>query len=227
MKIKKKKASLEEDGSSSLYSGGAPSWAITDPKKFGTLAKQARVEQRRIPELWIRDGEGRLVRYLDEDPVVSFQAYRMQLNGRWQRFVRPIDGKPDLFASRLGLRPSRMFVYRIIDIDGYTDKKGKKFTNLPRFHVVGVRQFEQNRLLVEEHETTLNAQNIKIKRSGSGQNTTYLLIPKQPSPLTLEMKKAAANFPKWQEFFQPPTTSQQKSMLASIGGGEDDEDKPF
>lgn len=214
---KKKKASLYDDES-------IASWADTDRSRYRALAKAAKIAGRRAPEFWVKDGDSRLIRFLDEDAVVSFQCYRFQLNGKWVRFTKPVDGKPDLFASRLGLRAGRVFVYRIIDIEGYVNKRGKKITNQPKFLVASNRMYEQTRMLAKESEVELNEQNIKVSRSGGGQDTTYMFVLKPKSKLTPEMKKAAANFPKWKDYFRPPTTSEQKTIVASYAPGSEDDD---
>lgn len=215
--ITKKKANLYDNE-------GIASWADTDRTRFKLLAKQAKVMGRRAPEFWVNDGESRLIRFLDDDAVVSFLAYRMKLRGKWTRYTKPTDGKPDLFASKLGLKPGRVFVFRMIDIEGYEDKKGKRYTNQGRFLVASNKMYEQLKMLARESEISLNDQNIKMSRSGSGQTTTYMFVPKPPSSLTPEMKKAAANFPKWKDYFQPPTTSEQKSIVSIVGSSTDDED---
>jgi hypothetical protein len=223
MKVEKLKKKKRVD----LYSEeGIASWADTDRSRYRALAKAAKIAGIRAPEFWVRDGESRLIRFLDEDAVVSFLCYKMKLNGRWVRYTKPVDGKPDLFASKLGLRPGRVFVYRIIDIQGYVNKRGKKITNQGKFLVASNKMYEQTRLVARESELDLNEQNIKMSRSGSGPDTTHVFILKPVSPLTPEMKKAAASFPKWKDYFKPPTTSEQKSIIASYApGGDDDDDE--
>ena len=215
----------EEESSSPYKDSGVAKWAETDSSRFQRLSKQAKAMGQRAPEFWVKDGESRLVRFVDSDAVVSFECYRFKYNGRWSRFTRPRPGKPDLFASKLGLRPQRVFVFRLIDIDGYTDRRGKKMTNLPRFFVVSNRLYDQLQMLASEVGEDLNEFNIKVSRTGQGRDTTYLFIPKQGSPMTSQMKKAISAFPKWQDVYKPLTTDQQRSLVGNVVGSEDDDDE--
>lgn len=225
LKKKKKKSSLynsvsDNEPSSSSSSGGGD-WAVTDPRKFRELAQQAQTENRRAPEVWVRDGSSVLLRFLDEGPLACISVYKFRVNGRWAKFTKPADGDPDLFATSLGLRPSKIFIYRAIDISGYTNKQGKKLRNIPRFYVATVRQYEQLQQLSKEVELPLNKFDIKISRSGSGTNTTYLFIPKPPTVMAVEQKKAAAAFPDFHAYYAPIPLSQQKSIVASVGASTD------
>jgi hypothetical protein len=230
---KKKRFDLgvdDEDSRSSPYKEpGVAKWAETDSSRFKKLSKQAKVLGQRAPEFWVRDGESRLTRFVDDDAIVSFEAYRFKHNGRWSRFTRPRPGKPDLFASKLGLKPSRCFVFRLIDIDGYKDRQGKQHTNLARFFVVSNRLYDQIQLVVQETGEDLNEFNIKISRTGQGRDTSYMLFAKQASPLTPQMKKVIANFPKWEDVYKPMTTDQQQAIIMNVSGNgdEDSENNPY
>lgn len=192
-------------------------WAVTDDSKFSRLSKEAKIESRRAPELWIPDGQERLVRYIDDKPAASFKVYNIQHNGKWRSFVAPAEGKPDLFASVLGLKASRVFLWRVIDINGYKDKQGKEHKNQPRFHVTKTKLFDQLQAIIKESETPLNEFNIKITRTGTQTNTTYSFFPKAPSAMTPEMLKVAANFPKFTDYYRPPSLSQQEAFVIARG----------
>jgi hypothetical protein len=239
MKLKKKRVENEE-GESSLgklinrdegasNDSEGPSWAETDATKFKRLSKEAKTAGRRAPEIWIGENQSKTIRLVDEKPIAAFKVYKKRINGKWQTFVAPAPGKPDLFASALGLKASQIFLWRAIDIDGYKNKEGKVFTNQPRFYPTSTRTFDQLQMLSEENSDAgkINEYNIKISRTGTGTNTTYMFMPKPPSPLTPEMKKAAAAFPKWAEYYRPYSTAQQESLVLSLGGsvGNDDNEE--
>lgn len=224
MKLKSK--SRSESGSGNDVP--VASWADTNPSNFASLAKQAKQSGQRAPEFWVSNGESRLVRFLDHDATVSFKVYRLKVNGRWQKYVQPKPGKQNYFESALGLRPQQQFVFRVIDIEGYTNKRtGKKLSNLPRFYVVGARVYEQIRMLCKENSDSgpLNSYNIRVGRSGEGTETTYTFIPKSPTPLDPMMKKAIGTFPHWTEFYKPTSESQQQTVMAQVGNAPaEDED---
>lgn len=232
----KKKVRMDDD--SSLYrnrkdrdeEGGKSNvadWACTDASKFKRLSKDAKTEGKRAPELWIPDGESRLVRYVDDEPIASFKRYSFKHNGKWRQFVAPPEGKTDLFATQLGLKAQRVFLFRVIDINGYKDKKkGKTYRNLARFQVASTRAFDQISMMSEENSDAgaLNEYNVKISRSGTGTNTTYLYMPRQVEKLTPEMKKAIDTFPKFTDYYKPLSRQQQEAIVASHGGGNNSDD---
>jgi hypothetical protein len=236
--FKKKVRNDDDDDSSSLYGnkrrdeeGGSSSvadWAVTDSSKFKRLSKDAKTEGKRAPELWIPDGESRLVRYVDNEPIASFKRYSFKHNGKWRQFVAPPEGKTDLFASQLGLKAQRVFLFRVIDINGYKDKKkGKTYRNLPRFQVASTRAFDQITMMSEENADAgeLNEYNVKISRSGTGTSTSYLYMPRPVEKMTPEMKKAIAQFPKFTDYYKPLSRAQQEAIVAAHGGGSSNEDE--
>lgn len=233
----KKKVRNDDDEESSLYSGkknrseeGGESlvadWAVTDSTKFKRMSKDAKMEGKRAPELWIPDGKSRLVRYIDEEPIVAMRIYRVKVKGKWRMYVAPAPGKTDLFASVLELRSSTAFLYRVIDINGYTDKKGKEHKNLPRFQIASTRAFDQITMMAEENSDAgaLNDYNVKISRTGTGTSTTYMYMPRPASPMTPEMKKAAAQFPKFTDYYRPLNRAQQEALIVSLGKSIDEDD---
>jgi len=226
MKIKPKKK-LYAAAPKETQSSGVASWAITDPSKFKQVAVQAKSDGLRAPEFWLKDGDRKQIRFLDKDAVASFRVYNQKVGGKWHKFVAPPEGETDLFASALGLRSQPMFVFRIIDIEGYTPTKGKNagkpVKNAPRFYVVGARVYEQIRAMVEVTGQDLNDGNVVACRSGTGTNTAYTFIPR-PGILSPAMKEVRLKFPKWQEFYKPVTLKQQREAVALLGGGDPSEE---
>ena len=228
---KKKKVDTDNEGSSfyksEKESSSVAGWAVTDPSQYKALSKMAKMQSRRAPELWVPADTHRVVRFVDTEPVVGFEAYNLKVSGKWRTFIKPAEGKTDVFANSLGLKPQRKFVWRVIDVDGYTDKKGKSMKNVPRFYVTGARNYDQIMMLADESESDaggLNEFDVKIIRAGSGTNTTYSYMPRRPTPLTPEMKKAIAKFPKWEEYYRPPSKSEQMALLGSLGRSDDSSD---
>ena len=205
-------------------SSNVADWAVTQGN-WKRLSKEAKTEGRRAPELWVPDGQSRQVRFLDNEPIAAFYLYKMKHNGKWCSFVKPAEGQTDLFATALGMRPSRVFLYRVIDINGYTNKQGKVFKNQPRFLVASSRTFDQIVMMVEDSGGDLNEYDVKIRRLGTGTSTTYTYMPRPASPMSAECVKAAANFPKFTEFYKPLSKSQQQAIVSSHGGKVDDNEE--
>lgn len=225
---KKKKKSLYAEEASTAKSDGVASWAITDRSQFRALAKSAKTEGMRAPEFWVAEDERRTIRFVDDDARVVFKMYNVMRGGKPMKYIQPPEGEPDLFASVMGLRASTYFLFRIIDVDGYTPKKGpnkgKKVTNQPKFYIVGSRQYEQIRLqCIEVTGQPLNSGNVIVVRSGSGKNTVYTFIPR-PGGLTPAMKSAILKFPKWKDYYKPLSVKQQREVVASMGGDVDGDD---
>lgn len=231
-KPKKSKLYQEEDESSSesKSSGGVAPWAITDRSKFKSLAKSSQTDGLRAPEFWVAEDEKRQIRFIDDDAIVAIRMYVIRgKNNRPERYVAPAEGEDDLFASVLNLRSQMFFIMRIIDIDGYTPKKGpnkgKKVTNQPKFYLLGSRTYEQVRMSCSEVPgIKLNSGNVVVCRSGSGNQTTYTFIPKA-AVMTPVMKTALLKFPKWTDYYKPPTASQQRAIVARLGASEDSSDE--
>jgi hypothetical protein len=225
--VKKKKKLLYGKSESKVgksSSGGVAPWAVTDPNKFKALADRSRKEGNRPPEFWVKSGDRHRVRFVDPEPIASFTVYTVNRNGRFNRYIAPAEGEIDMFQSHLNLRPQQVFLYRLIDIDGYTDKNGKKKTHLPRFYVVGARIYEQLSQISEMTGSDLNETDMIVARSGEKQNTVYSFIPR-PAPKTSKVIQAIREFPKWQELYAPPTAKEQRALVASMGADTDDDDE--
>jgi hypothetical protein len=223
-----KSVSKEREERSS--SGGSPAvadWAVTGGN-WKRLSKESKVEGRRAPELWVPDGESRTVRFIDDEPIASFKVYKMKHNGKWRTFVAPAPGQTDLFATAMGLKATRIFLFRVIDIDGYKNKEGKEFKNQPRFLCASTRIFDNIQMMAEDNADAgnLSDYNVRIRRSGTGTNTTYNYMPRPASQMTPEMKKAAASFPKFTDYYRPPSKAQQEAIAISHGKSvaEDEDD---
>ena len=231
-----KKKISDEDDDSSMYrdreksepekSSSIADWACTDSSKFKKLSKEAKIEGRRAPEVWVPEGQKRLVRFIEDEPIVSFKVYKMKHNGKWRMFVKPADGMTDLFATAMGLRATRVFLFRVVDINGYKDKQGKEHRNQPRFLVASSKVFDNIQMMAEENSDagSLSEYNVSISRMGSGTSTTYQYMPKPPTPMTPEMKKAAANFPRFTDFYKPASRSQQEAIAVSHGKSVDEDE---
>lgn len=227
-KSKKKKGLYKQSDSASSSPSGVAAWAVTDRSKFRELSTVAKTEGRFTPEFWVPEGERRHIAFVDEDAIAAFRVYNVKRNGRFTKVVAPPEGGEDLMAT-MGMRSQLMFLFRVIDMDGYVPKKGpnagKRVRNAPKFYLVGNRMYDQIKLqCVEVHGNRLNSGTVVVVRSGSGRQSVYTFIPKIGGR-TPEIRKAIANFPKWQDFYAPPTVSQQRSIVGSIESEDDGGDE--
>jgi len=224
----KKKSSGTKDGSL-LYrtksgdGGDSASWAITDPSKFKALASSQVNSARRPPEFWVREGEKKLIRFVDEGARTAFKVYRFRYNGNFVRHTAPPPGKPDLYEMKMGLKPSFVYLFRIVDIEGYVAKDGKKLTNIPRYYLVGARNYSQISDLPEVTGAPLNEYNVYVKRTGTGTSTNYLFVPQPVSPLQAAHIKAVAELPDWKTVYAPRSVEEQEVIASTYSPLEEEE----
>jgi hypothetical protein len=198
-----------------------PGWAMTSADQYKSAAKTAKAMSTRAPEIWVKPGERMELRFRSAEPVVSFEAYRFKdRSGKWQKAIRPEPGKTDRFAER-GMRAQRLFVYEVNDLKGYKDRTGKSKKFIPRFYVVGVKQFEQLSLIAETQGMPLTKYNITVAREGAGTDTTYMLLPGSPSPMPEEVKRAERL--RWEDFYKPLPTSVQDALLGGYSPSDDED----
>ena len=196
--------------------GSQPDWLILDKEKQVKALNQQRRSGTRVPEIWLREDESKLLRFRYPDCSAVIWAYSAKLrNGKFDKFTCPPDGAPDLFRDELGMKPSFKAIYEVVDIKGYVDKNGKKVRNTPRFFVVSHKVHEQLQKL-REKKGGLDRMNIEVSRTGTGNQTTYMFLPEPPSPMTPEMKAAEKLTPKIRQYFRPLTEAEQRSVVPQI-----------
>lgn len=229
--IKKKKQAAKSGG---LYEdtaadqgeeGGSASagWMTTDHAEMAAAAEAAKLQssRNRPPELYIRDGESVLLRFRTSKPIASFRQYSAMMQGKWRPFTAPAPGSVDRYAEA-GLRSKQVYVYEVVDINGFTDRTGKKHTFIPRFFVVGTRLYEQLQALQEEVGMPLSKYDIKIKRSGQKTNTTYMLFAQQPSPAHPKVLEAERLKDKVEQYYAPLSAKQQAAVLSQVTSPDDE-----
>lgn len=170
-------------GASPANNGSINGWMTKGTEKIATQVENVKLTSQRkfAPEIMIRDGESKLIRFRANDPIGSLYRYSLKINGKWTQVTAPEEGKTDPMREA-GLRPSLKVIWEVIDINGYVDKKGQKQEMLPRFLVANVRLHEQLET-IRKKKGDLTKFDIEISRSGSGTQTTYTLLPEFPAPL--------------------------------------------
>ena len=221
MKINKTKRPLarriEQDEDDDASVGKKYGWMATNPKDQDRSLQESisRSARNRPPELWIKDREEKLVRFRQAGALGTFSRYRMQVDGKWRAFTRPAEGEVDLFASELGLNATFAAVYEVVDINGYKDDQGKRHRFIPRFYVVGGRQFEQLRLIKKKRGPLCNY-DITISRSGSGTQTSYAYLPELESPADPKVKAAASLANDVMKYYGPPSEAEQRIIVNKL-----------
>ncbi len=212
-----KRAEMEQDESPSR-SPKPSGWMMTSAEEQQEALSRQRLlsDAKRPPEMWVNEGEDKLVRFCGEGPIACIYVYTFRCNGKWKTVTCPEDGDIDLFKTELGLRPQFKAVYEVVDINGYTDKKeGKKHKNVRRFYVGNSRVFEALKKLSQK-KGPLNRYNVEISRTGTGTATSYTFLPDSPSPLTADMKAGEPLAPKFAQYYAPPSAAEQRILVRAF-----------
>lgn len=214
MKIKQKVKSNEGN------SAAVASWATTNVQAFRALASQDG-GGKRVPEFWMPATGKATLSILDEDAVVSYLAYRVNEGGRrFNWYVAPPPGKPDLFADELGLRPSRRFVFRVIHHEGYTNRKNETIRDIPRFWVLGGRLYSQVKVAEEASQDTLLNLSLWVVRKGTGAQTAYSMVPIPRKAIPSKSLQEANKLLQWQRWYKPLDLAQQRTLLRTVATAE-------
>jgi len=224
-KKKKKERSSDRDDRSSSRMGGTD-WMITgreNLKKEQQTSEALSKSGNRPPEMWIPDGESRIVRFRSSEPIGIYQ-YSIRVGKNWRSVTRPAPGTKDLFKLA-AMTPQLKYVYEVIDVKGYKDKKtGKRMKNQPRFFKANGR-FEKMIEKMREKYGGLTKRNFEISRTGQSKDTTYMIIAEDKEPMTEEMKKAPKLMPDFAKYYAPPTLAEQKVLLAGVVDEEDEDEE--
>jgi hypothetical protein len=202
-----------------------PSWMITSREAREEANEQAKSMSMRVPELWIADGDERMLRFRDEDAIASLWRYTVNLGGgKFMQFTAPAEGEVDLFRDQLGLSPQLRTIYEVIDRTGYVDKKtGKTKKNIPRFLNANGKQTRSLETIHRKRGPLCNY-DITCNREGSGQQTTYTYMHENPSPMPKEFKILPRLKDDFEKYYAPPTEAQQRALVSRIGRVLTDED---
>ena len=229
LKLKKKKPPTpfipeddeDEDSkpsTSSLPKGAEAGWMTSNRAEINAMnaAQKAQAQRKRRPELWFKAGDVKTVRFRHSDPK-CFAEYSIKSGDRYDTYTKPAEGDRDLFAEVMGLQPRLRFLYEVIDITGYKDQKtGKQVKNVPRFFATNGKVYDVLQKYVQKCGP-LTGYDIEITRNGQGTQTSYVLVPESPTPMTQEMKKAENLLAKIAEYYAPPTEQEQVAIARAKG----------
>lgn len=210
---------------SQLGSRTATGWASTDPTRFAEIAQEAKKANLKAPEIWFLDGEPRRLRFRTKDPLAQFERYSVAVgNGRYDKFVRPAPGEIDLLAQELRLKPSLVFLWEVLDLDGYTSTKtGKTHRRIPRFFAATGKQYEQLMQLSQMVGMPLHKFVVIVARSGKGKDTTYTFLPEQPLASMSEKELLVESIAKdWTKYYSPVSDMKQRQLCAGFDPREED-----
>lgn len=175
----------DEGDSSASESGGL----IMSPEALASEAALQRTMSIRAPEFFLKEGGTARVYFRQSSPIAGFYAYNVQgTGGRWNKLI--VNRDNDVLAEHMDRGASLYFVWELIDLTGYIDKKQKAVKDIPRFFVVSGKVNDQlsgmAASLIADGEKPLHKRPCKVIKTGSGKDSTYSFIPLESKPLTDE-----------------------------------------
>lgn len=217
--LKKPPQVEEEDDDSSTDSD----WMVTDIEDIKKAQAMQRLQSgaNRPPELFILNGETKRVRFRDDGQIAGIWQYSFRANGKWVTHTMPPEGEKN-FYSKAGLKPGFKYVYEVIDLDGYTDKKtGKVIKNIPRFLKISGRLNEQLEA-IKAKRGGLTGFVIDITRRGEGTQTTYHCMPDPPTPTPTVLKNLPRLAKDFRKYYAPLPPDQQKLVVGMVDDETED-----
>lgn len=218
LNLGKKKSLYAKQSNNDSDGVSTGAWLVTDPTEIKQRAAAAQISSSgRPPEFYLREDEEKTIRCLCSDPIAQFRQYNIRVGGKHTTVTAP-PADDDLFAEQ-GHKSRMVFVYIVVDYEGYADKQQKAHKNLVRYWVVGQRVYQQISKIREKYGK-LTEMDITVSRAGSGTNTVYSVIPSPPGPMPSKAKAAANDMkPKLlaelEKHYQPPSLKAQRGLLSS------------
>lgn len=193
---------------------GSATWMTKGTDRINAQVENVKLSAQRsfAPELRVKDGESKRIRFRANEPIGSLYRYSLKVNGNWTSVTMPPEGEDDP-AAEAGLKPSLKVLWEVVDIDGYVDKKGKKHTMVPKFLLANVRLHEQLEMLKRKKGGDLTSFTIEISRTGTGTQTSYMLLPEDPEPMP-ELKKVPLIRNDAAKFYSPLPSAELARLVA-------------
>ena len=223
-------AGLKNEEKPAVVSSG---WAMKGNEGALRMAKRAAkqaTEGGYTPEWWLRAGEAGIVRFLDEEPVVTILEHSIKRikNGkvRYDGYTC-VAGNKKTKEERQAVCPlcradnwsPFRAIYNVIDRRVWKNKKGEEQTNQVRALKANLNLFHQLKEYAEEGGLT--TRDIKIKRiESSGKGAQYTVIPKEPTSLSKE-DKALKRIDI--EVAYAPKSVERLAALAGVSENNDDD----
>lgn len=187
-------------------------------------------KKRFTPTLWMKDGESRIVRFIDLKPVLVYEHTLRGDNNRFNSFtcrvkVTEADGVGEQGVCPFcdnAFKKSLRAVFNVIDRSEWKDKQNKTHRNEVVFLKANMELATQLKGLAARGK--LESHEIEISRTGEGKNTHYQALPvDEPSKMSVEdrQKKRMSI----SEKLAPISASEMEKMLGGGGGGGRREDQ--
>jgi hypothetical protein len=190
-------------------------------------------DRRAIGQLWrdmfkIDDSETKRVWFRSCEPIGGVYLHRVpNEQGNTDTIPCSMSALGECHMCESGVPKTFYFIYNVVDIDGFYNKKAKKTVkNKPCFYLVSATRKDIFDDQLDGRHKLGSKRIITIKRIGSGANTTHLYrLTKEPIPTAAinadDIGKEAA------KKFSAPTLEQQKPIVANYLARARKEEKEY
>lgn len=189
-------------------------WMIKGEAAQKRAEERSKIMSQRTPELWVKPGESRIIRFRSSEPVGIFEYSVPGPNDRFFKFTCPAEGEPDLFSSELGLRPSYVAIYEVFDVSGYVSKKsGKRIAYVPKFLKISGKWEEQLKNLRKDYGGKLTGRDMKYRRTGAGKDSVYVFTPLEKSSIPEQYQGQLFLMDEVAKYYAPLSEKSQRSVV--------------
>lgn len=172
----------------------------------------------RAPEFYVPHSEHRRIIFLGDQALATFHVYRIPNgSGRFDRVTVP--PSENLLQSITGLNASRVVLYEVVDIDGFTTRKGTKVVSRRSLWVTSASLSNQIADLAAM-QSSLTLKPFKVSRSGEMRRPVYNFFAISDYKLTSKDQAAVREGSlraKLAEFYAPPSLDEQRAIIVRLG----------
>jgi len=198
-------------------------WMFTGDKMKQEAQTSAATSARGYPpEFWVKDGGTSVVRFREDDPIVGMYMYSYHNGKRWAKCTQPTDTSEDRFAAD-GRRAAYYLVYELLDRTGYTNKEGKKVSNIPRYWFVSDKIHKQLQH-IRDKKGSLTKFDIEVHREGGNRPVYTFMLDDALGKLPSTAKNLPSLKGDLKKYYTPPTVEEQRRMLHTSEEAEQSED---
>lgn len=215
------KVQFNKPSDSSAEAPSGNGWMTRGRENIAAQVENVKINssKRFAPEVFIKEGESKVLRFRSDEPIGTLYRYSLKVNGKWHQVTQPEAGADDPLREA-GVRASLKALYEVIDIEGYVDKKtNKRMRMQPRFFMANTKVFEMLET-IRKKKGGLTKFNIDISRSGTGTSTTYTLLPDDPSVL-VGADKVPSLKNEVKKYYAPPSEADMRALASRYEPEED------
>lgn len=185
-------------------------------------------KKRFVPTVWMKDGESKVMRFIDMKPILVYEHTIRDDRGKFQTYTCRTPVTADESTS-VGVCPlcdndfkrSLRGVFNVIDRAGYVDRKGKK-KGVGEVVLLKANTDLASQLKGLAERGKLATHDIEITRTGEGKDTRYQALPvdeaTRMSVADKQKKRMVIS-----EKLKPMSIEEMKKLLGLTDPGQEEE----